>query len=63
MEPGSPWENLFVEAFNSRVHHQLLNVELFTGLLVAQVVAEACRCTHVGAGRVPPALRGGLHCG
>ena len=30
IEPGSPWENPFVESFNSRVRDELLAVEVFT---------------------------------
>jgi putative transposase len=43
IEPGSPWENPFVESFNGRVRDELLNVEEFATLLEAQVVAEAWR--------------------
>jgi putative transposase len=37
IEPGSPWENPYVESFNGRVRDELLNVEEFTSLTVAQV--------------------------
>jgi putative transposase len=43
IEPGSPWENPYVESFNGRVRDELLNVEEFTSLTVAQVVVEAWR--------------------
>ena len=33
---GSPWENGYVESFNSRFRDELLNRELFTGLEVAR---------------------------
>jgi putative transposase len=46
LEPGSPWESPFVESFNSRVRHELLNVEEFATLLGAQVVVEAWRIEH-----------------
>jgi putative transposase len=39
IEPGSPWENPYVESFNGRGRHELLNLEEFTSLPVAQVVA------------------------
>jgi transposase InsO family protein len=29
IEPGSPWENLYVESFNGRARDELLNVEEF----------------------------------
>ena len=31
IEPGSPWENAYIESFNSRVRDELLNRELFEG--------------------------------
>ena len=33
IEPGSPWENPYLESFNSRVRDELLNVEDFATLL------------------------------
>jgi len=38
IEPGSPWQNPFVESFHSRVRDELLDVELFACLAEAQVV-------------------------
>ncbi len=32
IEPGSPWENPFVESFNSRFRDEVLNIELFTSV-------------------------------
>jgi putative transposase len=32
IEPGSPWQNPFVESFHSRVRDQLLDVEQFSCL-------------------------------
>ena len=46
IEPGSPWENPFVESFNGRVRDELLNVEEFGCLLEAQVVVEAWRTEY-----------------
>jgi transposase InsO family protein len=43
IEPGSPWENPFVESFNGRVRDELLNVEVFGSLPEAQVLVEAWR--------------------
>jgi putative transposase len=46
IEPGAPWENPYVESFNSRVRDELLNLEEFTSLTVAQVVVEAWRIEY-----------------
>ena len=46
IEPGSPWENPFVESFNSRVRDELLNIEEFATLLEAQVLVEAWRIEY-----------------
>ena len=46
IEPGAPWENPSVESFNGRVRDELLNLEEFTSLTVAQVVVEAWRIEY-----------------
>ena len=46
IEPGSPWENPYVESFNGRVRDELLNLEEFTSLAVAQVVVETWRIEY-----------------
>lgn len=46
IEPGSPWENPFVESFNGRTRDELLNIEEFTTLTEAQVVVEAWRIEY-----------------
>jgi transposase InsO family protein len=46
IEPGSPWENPFVESFNGRVRDELLNIEEFGSLLEAEVVTEAWRVEY-----------------
>jgi len=43
IEPGSRWENPFVESFNSRVRDELLAVEVFTCLAEAKVMVEDFR--------------------
>jgi len=43
IEPGSPWENPFVESFNSRVRDELLSVEVFSCLTDAKVMIEDFR--------------------
>ena len=35
IEPGSPWENGYIESFNGRLRDELLNVEVFDTLLEA----------------------------
>ena len=39
VEPGSPWENGFVESFHSRLRDELFNREEFTTLKEAQTIA------------------------
>jgi transposase InsO family protein len=46
IEPGSPWQNPYVESFNGRVRDELLGVEEFPSLTVAQVVVEAWRIEY-----------------
>lgn len=46
IEPGSPWENPFIESFNGRVRDELLNVEEFTTLFEAQVIVETWRIEY-----------------
>jgi putative transposase len=46
IEPGSPWENPYIESFNGRVRDELLNIEEFSGLTVVQVVVEAWRIEY-----------------
>jgi len=43
IEPGSPWENPFVESFNGRLRDELLNIEEFGTLADAKVVIEDWR--------------------
>ena len=40
IEPGSPWENPFVESFNGRLRDELLAMEVFETLAEARVLAE-----------------------
>jgi putative transposase len=46
IEPGSPWENPWVESFNGRARDELLNIEEFGSLLEAEVVVEAWRIEY-----------------
>jgi putative transposase len=43
IEPGSPWENPFVESFNGRLRDELLNIEEFGSIAEAKVVIEDWR--------------------
>ena len=43
IDPGSPWQNAWIESFNGRVRDELLNGQLFGSLLEAQVIVEDWR--------------------
>jgi putative transposase len=43
IEPGSPWQNPYVESFNGKVRDELLDVEEFSCLAEARVVIEDWR--------------------
>jgi transposase InsO family protein len=43
IQPGSPWENAYVESFNSRFRREFLSRELFNTLAEAQVLTEKHR--------------------
>lgn len=43
IEPGSPWENGYVESFHGKLRDELLNRELFDTLWEAQVLLEQWR--------------------
>tara|TARA_B100001964_G_C13947911_1_gene471968 strand:+ start:369 stop:698 length:330 start_codon:yes stop_codon:yes gene_type:complete len=38
IEPGSPWENGYIESFNGKLRDELLNGEIFETLLEAKVL-------------------------
>ena len=38
IEPGSPWENGYIESFNGKLRDELLNREIFTTLTEAKVL-------------------------
>jgi transposase InsO family protein len=40
IEPGSPWENGYIESFNGKLRDELLNREIFDTLFEAKVLAE-----------------------
>ena len=43
IEPGSPWENGYIESFNGKLRDELLNREVFTTLIEAKVLIENWR--------------------
>ena len=43
IEPGSPWENGYIESFNGKLRYELLNREIFTTLEEAKVLIEKWR--------------------
>jgi len=43
IEPGSPWENGFIESFNARLRDELLNGEIFYSLAEARIIVESWR--------------------
>ena len=61
IEPGSPWENGYVESFNGKLRDELLNRELFDTLWEVKVLVERWRQTynrlrpHSALGYRPPA--------
>jgi transposase InsO family protein len=40
IEPGSPWENGYIESFNGKLRDELLNREVFTTLTEAKILIE-----------------------
>jgi len=61
IEPGSPWENGYIESFNRKLRDELLNREIFTILEEARVLIEQWRREynqvrpHSALGYRPPA--------
>jgi putative transposase len=61
IEPGSPWENGYIESFNGKMREQFLNGELFYTLQEAQIMTERWRRhyntvrPHSSLGGQPPA--------
>jgi len=61
IEPGSPWENGYIESFNGKLRDELLNREVFTTLTEAKVLIEQWRREynqvrpHSSLGYRPPA--------
>ena len=63
IEPGSPWENGYIESFNGKLRDEFLNGEIFYTLQEAQVLIESWRREyneyrpHSSLGYRPPAPR------
>jgi putative transposase len=55
IEPGSPWENGYLESFNGKLRDELLNREVFDTLLEAKVLVARWR-THYNRARPHSAL-------
>jgi len=61
IEPGSPWENGYIESFNGKLRDELLDREIFTTLTEAKVLIEQWRREynqvrpHSSLGYRPPA--------
>ena len=61
IEPGSPWENGYVENFNGKLRDELLDREVFDTLFEAKVLIEMWRRhyntvrPHSALGYRPPA--------
>ncbi len=43
IEPGSPWENGYIESFNGKLRDELLNREVFYTLAEAKILIEQWR--------------------
>jgi putative transposase len=67
IEPGSPWENGYIESFNGKLRNELLNGEIFYTLREAQVLIEEWRRQyntlrpHSSLNYRPPAPEAWLH--
>ena len=65
IEPGSPWENGYIESFNGKLRDELLDREIFDTLLEARVLIERWRVEYntvrphssLGYRPPPPAAR------
>ena len=61
IEPGSPWENGYVESFNGKFRDECLNREIFDTVVEAKVLIERWRREynqvrpHSALGYRPPA--------
>lgn len=61
IEPGSPWENGYIESFNGKLRDELLNGEVFDTVMEARIIIDQWRREynterpHSSLGYLPPA--------
>ena len=61
IEPGSPWENGYIESFNGKLRDEVLNREIFYSVKETKVIVESWRLEynnhrpHSGLGYMTPA--------
>lgn len=61
IEPGSPWENGYIESFNGKLRDELLNLEIFYTMKESRILIEQWRRhyngvrPHSALGYRPPA--------
>jgi len=66
IEPGSPWENGYIESFNGKMRDELLNREIFYSLKEAEILIEHWRVEyntirpHSALGYRPPAPKAAI---
>jgi len=46
IDPGSPWQNAWIESFDSRLRDEYLNSQLFDSLLEARIFTEDWRMDY-----------------
>lgn len=46
IDPGSPWQNAWIESFNGRLRDELLNLWRFDSLLEARAIIEDHRIDY-----------------
>ena len=46
IEPGSPWENAYIESFNSRFRDEFLSLEVFDNLMAAREMSSHWRVNY-----------------
>ncbi len=67
IDPGSPWQNAWIESFNGRLRDELLNLWQFDSLLEAKVIIEDWRNDynhnrpHSALGQQTPAAFAATH--
>src|SRR5208337_635427 len=46
IEPGSPWENGYIESFNGKLRDELLNAEIFANVAEARALGTTWRLDY-----------------